>query len=346
MKCICCVLLVLASLGAAPVKRIVDSNGDSVAVVVPEQLGVQFRPQTETANLTASLEQLTDVVKLNIVAANAEAASAARATIRKFYPQGERPAVSVVVGATRHQMPLELDAVEATHLPQRGALLFISGQAEKGETPNEAGEKTLAGLAQTLDWLGSSPAEVVQARCFLNAMPARGDVAKAAQRAGLVPMSFVQWTSDLPVEIELIANGPVADAGAPAIEYLTPPGTTASPLFARVVRVNRGQFIFVSDLYAATPGDGEAQVLSIFKQLAAVLQQTNSDMQHLAKATYLVSDNDASKQLNVLRPKFYDPARPPAASKAMVPAVGMLDRSISVDMIAVSTTQPAAPATP
>lgn len=346
MKCMCCLMLVWVSLGAASVKRIADSNGDTLAVIVPAQLGVQFRSQIETADLTPHLEQMSDVVKLNLVAADAQAASAARETIRKFYPEGERPAVSLVLGATRRRMPLELDAIEATHPPRQRSLLFISGQAEKGETPVEAAEKTLAGLVRTLKWLGSSPADVVQARCFLNAMPARRDVADAAHEAGLVPMSFIHWKSNLPVEIELIANGPVSGAGAPAIEYLTPPGTTASPLFARVVRVNHGDLIFVGDLYAAKPGDGEAQVLSIFEQLKAVLQRTKSDLKHLAKATYLVSDNDASQQLNALRPKFYDPERPPAASKAMVPAVGMPDRSISLDMIAVPTTQPAEAARP
>jgi hypothetical protein len=59
------------------------------------------------------------------------------------------------------------------------------------------------------------------------------------------------------------------------------------------------------------------------------------------KATYYVSDDDASKQLNVIRPKFYDPQRPPAASKAIVPAVGVSERSITIDMIAVPATQPA-----
>jgi len=335
------------SLGATSLKRVTDANGDTLAVVVPAAWGVQFRSQTETDDLTPYLKQLREAVKLNVVAANAESASAVRAAIRKFYPPGARPAVSVVIGATRRNVPLEFDAVEATHHDddddaKRGPLLFISGQAEKGATPAEAATKTLASLGRTLKSLGGLPSHVVQARCFLNPMSSRWDVAEVALEAGLVPVSFVEWRSDLPVEIELVANGLRQPEGAPAIEYLTPPGSTASPLFARVVRVNRGDLIFIGDLHAEKAGTGEEQVMSIFAQLQDVLKKTNSDLRHLVKATYYVSDEDASKQLNVLRPKFYDPARPPAASKAMVPAVGVPDRSITIDMIAIPTTQPAA----
>jgi enamine deaminase RidA (YjgF/YER057c/UK114 family) len=341
MKWLCCLLLAVTSLGATALKRVTDENGDTLAVVVPAEWGVQFRSQIETADLTEYLKQLREPVKLNIVAAGAESASAARAAIREFYPAGSRPAVSVVIGATRRSMPIEFDAVEATNDGgRRGPLLFISGQAEKGATPAEAATKTLAGLAETLKFLGSLPSDVVQARCFLNPVSARAEVTRVAEEAGLVPVSFVEWRSDLPAEIELVANGVNGSDAAPAIEYLTPPGKMASPLFARVVRVNRGDLIFIGDLYAAEPGDGAAQVESIFAQLQDVLKQTGSDLRHLVKATYYVSDDDASKQLNAIRPKFYEPKRPPAASKAMVPSVGRRDRSISIDMIAVPTTQP------
>jgi type I restriction-modification system DNA methylase subunit len=48
-----------------------------------------------------------------------------------------------------------------------------------------------------------------------------------------------------------------------------------------------------------------------------------------------IIDNDASAKLNELRPKFYDPQRPPAASKAQVFGVGVANRSLTLDMIAV-----------
>ena len=42
-----------------------------------------------------------------------------------------------------------------------------------------------------------------------------------------------------------------------------------------------------------------------------------------------------ASKLNELRPKFYDPKRPPAASKAFVPGVGLAGPSLMIDMIAV-----------
>ena len=39
--------------------------------------------------------------------------------------------------------------------------------------------------------------------------------------------------------------------------------------------------------------------------------------------------------LNEIRPKYYDPKRPPAASKAMVKDVGSIKAGVSMDMIGV-----------
>ena len=52
------------------------------------------------------------------------------------------------------------------------------------------------------------------------------------------------------------------------------------------------------------------------------MEQTGSDWKHLAKATYYVTDDEVSKAHNAIRPKYYDPERPPAASKAMVSKTG------------------------
>jgi len=230
------------------------------------------------------------------------------------------------------------EATSAASGLRAGPRLYISGQAEKAATPAEAAAKTIESLVKTLEHFGSNKSAVVQAKCFLTPMGAAPDVmdefAKVFGKQKL-PLVFVEWKSDLPIEIELIAAAPPTAADAPAIEYLTPPGMKPSPVFARVVRINRGDVIYTAGLYAQKPGSGEEQVLSIFEQLQQILKETSGDLRHLAKATYYVSDDDASKQLNVLRPKFYDPLRPPAASKAMVPGVGMKDRSISIDMIGV-----------
>jgi enamine deaminase RidA (YjgF/YER057c/UK114 family) len=73
----------------------------------------------------------------------------------------------------------------------------------------------------------------------------------------------------------------------------------------------------------------------VFAKLERILQQSGSDLRHLVKATYYVSADAASTKLNELRPNYYDPARPPAASKAVVESVGHAGLGLSMDMIAV-----------
>ena len=108
-----------------------------------------------------------------------------------------------------------------------------------------------------------------------------------------------------------------------------------SPLFCRVVRVNRGPLIYTSGLYGPAAATGAEQVRAILDTLGGVISDAGGDFRHLVKATYYVADEDASRALNDLRPRYYDPSRPPAASKATVAGVGSEGRSITLDMIAV-----------
>lgn len=220
-----------------------------------------------------------------------------------------------------------------------GPRIYISGQAEKGTDLRDATTKTLLGLKATLQNLGCDLKDVVQVKSFLTPMSEMTQAEEAI--AGFFalkrtpPCVFVEWESSLPIEIELVvAARPIATSPEP-LEFVTPPGMTASPVFCRVVRVNDPRTIFVSGLYSRDAGDGAAQVNDVFAQLQEILKASGSDLRHLAKATYYVSDNDVSAKLNELRPKFYDPARPPAASKAQVFGVGMTGRSLTLDMIAV-----------
>ena len=129
-----------------------------------------------------------------------------------------------------------------------------------------------------------------------------------------------------------------SDSAPTDLDYINPPGLLLSKVFTRVVRVNRGGRVYCSTLYGDVKDShgkimvlpASAQVNSIFGQLRAVLKLCGSDFDHLVKATYYCSTPDASNQLNVLRPKYLDPDRPPAASKAMVSGVGLgiLNRAV------------------
>jgi enamine deaminase RidA (YjgF/YER057c/UK114 family) len=112
---------------------------------------------------------------------------------------------------------------------------------------------------------------------------------------------------------------------------------TSSPVFSRVAKINSDQMIYTSGMYSRMQSDAAGEVTDIFEQLGQVLKETGSDWKHLAKATYYCSNNDTSGKLNELRPKYYDPARPPAASKALVNGVGRAARGLTIDMIAVPT---------
>jgi enamine deaminase RidA (YjgF/YER057c/UK114 family) len=342
---------------AEPSVRYEKSGDATVASIVPTSVAMIhtaqiLSPDMDAAALLAGVKQIVSkaagdpdqLVKINVACATQEIADKARASLASAGAP-----VSFVVGALPHERQIGIDVVavmrrepfnenSASRVLPAGPRVYIAGQAEKGATPAEAAAKTIEGLLRTLEFVGAKKADVVQARCFLTPMSAASEVIKAFEKVfgeKKLPLVFVEWKSDLPIEVELIAAVPAAPADAPAIEFLTPPGMKASPLFARVVRINRGDVIYTAGLYAPALGSGEEQVLSVFNQLQDILTRANGDLKNLAKATYFVSDADASGKLNEIRPKFYDPQRPPAASKAMVNGVGMKERSITMDMIGV-----------
>ncbi len=337
---------------ASPPKYIANADGTTAAVIVEEELLIHG-PQIFPEDLESSLKKIPKnirPVKLNVVAVDQTAADEVRAIVRRAFPENA-PATSFVVGKlTKLGAKYGVDLIMAGHdgPPEFGAernlkpgpSVYVSGQAEKGATPAEAAKNTLASLMKTLDWLGCKPEDVVQCKSFLKPISAADEVRKefevAFGKGKVPPLVFVEWDSTLPIEIELIANAPKPkDANPPPIEYLTPPGMTASPVYCRVARINVPETIYLSGLYSEKPGTGAEEVESVFAQLRDTLKKSGSDLKHLAKATYYVSGDDSSKQLNVLRPKFYDPKRPPAASKATVAGVGMKNRTLTMDMIAV-----------
>jgi enamine deaminase RidA (YjgF/YER057c/UK114 family) len=309
---------------------------------------------------------LTDAVKLNFYVASNEAAAAVRKKLVQTYSGEQRPAVSFVVTKLPADDALvAVDAVAA--LPKstasevrrgplsailpKGVRIYVSGQAEPG-TLQEATKKTLESLSRTLKEYGRSDKDIVQLKCFVTPMESAGLVKEELARhfAGqrVPPVSYVEWKSSSPIEIELVAWGGPAEEKLPAdpIEYLTPTGFKASPLYCRVARIHGGGTIYFSDLFATPMTDAAAQVQQPFDQLKLLLEKTGSDFKHLAKATYYVTDDEVSKAHNEIRPKYYDPARPPAASKAVVMGTGTEGVRYVMDMIAVPSSRgtPASPA--
>jgi enamine deaminase RidA (YjgF/YER057c/UK114 family) len=305
--------------------------------------------------LASSRLSLGRVVRLNYYVTDAGMAKLINSAPAKLF-QGVRPAVSVTFTPLPHpDARIALDAVaiadlnaparmtgtqEAAMMP-RGSRLYISGQAEKADTLREATRKTLESLSATLKHCGRTDADIAQVKCFLQPMSAVADVRDEIDRyfgkGNVPPTCFVEWKSaSAPIEIELVAwGGPANNDAKDALEFITPPGMTASPVFSRVARINRGPTIFLRDIASPTTGSADEQLQSSFDALGKLLKDTDSDFKHLAKATYYVTDDEISKAHNAIRPKFYDPARPPAASKALVEATGHPGSRYVMDMIAV-----------
>jgi enamine deaminase RidA (YjgF/YER057c/UK114 family) len=302
--------------------------------------------------LTDSGSEFSRVLQLNVYLSRPGEMRALLEPLGKAFPAGERPTGSVVITPLPHPEALvAIDAVamaaagdkaavarqtDAATLPA-GSRIYVSGQAEPG-TLREATQKTLASLSATLRHLGRTDADVVRVKCFLQPMSSfrevRDEVAKHFGPKLASPVSYVEWKSNSPIEVELIAWGGPADViAAEPLEFITPPGMKASPLYSRVARINRGGTIFLSQLAVA-----DANVESSFQRLKLLLEKTGSDYKHLAKATYYVTDDEVSKVHNGVRPKYYDPERPPAASKAMVAGGGDKAR-YAMDLIAVPSSR-------
>lgn len=310
------------------------------------------------------------VVKLNLYVTSDDVAAEVRKSLPLHFKGDHQPAVSLVV--TRLPPAGAVVAADAvacrpgdspaivshatgfTSMPP-GTRIYVSGQAEQSESLAEATQKTLESLHNTLTSLGRSDDDIIQLKAFLQPMSDADEVRKRLAEffvgKPIPPLILVEWESSrtTPIEIELIAWGGEPHAGAPQLEFLTPPGMTASPIYCRVCRINDPRTIFLSGLYSSDttppiPGAvADAEVQSVFASLEHILKLADSDFKHLAKATYYVSTDSASASLNRLRPGFYDPMRPPAASKAVVESVGIPGLGLTIDMIAVPNLPDAQP---
>ena len=232
----------------------------------------------------------------------------------------------------------EPDCADAAVMPP-GGVVYLSGQPDKSPRV-KAAAKSLSALLDIVDQLKLERSQIVQLKVFVDSATAADEVLREVQRVFpsrlTPPVVFVQWIASAPVEIEMIVHRrPAGSQPAELVRYYTPPNVKPSPTFSRVAVVETDRQIYISGLSARAPGSGEEQVRDVFDQLRAILSATGSDLSHLAKATYYVSDDDASTMLNKLRPEFYDPKRPPAASKVMVHGVGKSNRTLTMDMIAI-----------
>ncbi len=179
---------------------------------------------------------------------------------------------------------------------------------------------------------------IVQLKAFLRPMSevetVRKEIARFFGDQPVPPVVYVEWKNSLPIEIELIAWAG-KDGSGEAVEYLTPPGLKPSPVYSRIARVNHGPVIYISGLHPHKASQPAEEIVGVFDHLGQVLTKAGSDFRHLVKATYYVLDAETTKKMGELRPRYYHPQRPPAASMAMVHGTGRPGRHLTLDMIAV-----------
>jgi enamine deaminase RidA (YjgF/YER057c/UK114 family) len=254
---------------------------------------------------------------------------------------GDRSVKGPAVSLDRCDAVYGNDDCADTAVMPRGGVAYLSGQPERGGLTASAVNRSLAVLLGRLEQLKLVPADVVQLKVFLSpassADAALCEVKRLFPNQLTPPVVFVEWIASAPVEIELIARLPVSGRAAEAVEHYDPPEVKPSPAFSRAALVRSQQQIYIAGLSARAAGDGETQARDVFAQLQSILTETGSDMSHLAKATYYVSDDDGSRGIDMLRREAYDPLRPPAASKVTVHAVGLPNRTLTIDMIAVGS---------
>jgi enamine deaminase RidA (YjgF/YER057c/UK114 family) len=340
-----------------------DAEGNLIGQGAVEKQIDQVIANLEAVLATAD-SGLDRLVRLHVCAQSPEVAQAFVAAVALRVEAPQRPAVSLVQSPLVHeQAMIAVDAVavsdrqgedvslmqcEATSTHEqcadvsvmpRGGVVYLSGQPDKSPLA-EATTKSLTTLLEVVDQLQLKRSQIAQMKVFIQPATAAedvlGEVKKVFNGQLVPPVVFVEWIASAPIEIEMVLHLPLSeDQPAEMLRFYTPPGVKPSPTFSKVAIADTEQQIFVSGLTSREAGDGTAQVRDVFGQLEQILSDSGSDFLHLAKATYYVSDDDASKQLNELRPEYYDPQRPPAASKATVHGVAQVDRTLSIDMIAV-----------
>jgi enamine deaminase RidA (YjgF/YER057c/UK114 family) len=322
------------------------------------------------ANLEAVLRDsgsgLDKLIRLNVYALSTATVNKFREHLSKRLDPSVRPAITSVLTPFSHRQTLvAVDTVagaadsgktvalkrcqaiagydgcaDAAVLPS-GGIAYLSGQPEEAGLTELPTTKSMTNLMKTLGHLNLSAQHVVQVKIFLNPVTSAEEVLREVQQFFpdqiTPPVVFVEWLASMPVEIEMIAQLPLADKPAERIGYYTPPEFRPSNTFSKVALMRAKHQIYISSLYAPVPSRGEPQANYLFQQLEEVLTKTGSDMRHLVKATYYVTDHDAARWIDRTRPKIFDPMRPPAASKVTVHGVGQAQRTMTIDMIAVGS---------
>jgi enamine deaminase RidA (YjgF/YER057c/UK114 family) len=222
-----------------------------------------------------------------------------------------------------------------------GGKVFVSGQSNPGPGLANTVKAVMPNLFKALEHVGVPRENIVQVKAFIKPFSdhaaAVAEVKASFGDSPVPPLVLLEWTTTQPAEIELIAAAPALTRPvANAAEYVSLPGMSTSPVFARVVTVAGGApLIFTAGIDGGQGGTAREQWKRVFDQLGTILWDGGSSFRHMVKATYYLHDDKARDQMGGIRGVYYDPARPPSASALDVPQMPRPGRLVMLDMIAV-----------
>lgn len=344
----------------------VDSEGKIVGKDSVEKQVEQVLDNLD-AVLKASGSSLGQLVRLNVYALAPPTVDCVREQLAGRLQPEVRPAITSVLTPMPHRDALvavdavaiaaekgdtvalerceavagDKDYADAAVLP-RGGIAYLSGVPAEAGLTQSAVDRSMAGLQKTLETFKLTPAHVVQLKVFLRPAHAADDVRRVLKKyfpdQMLPPVVFVEWLAPPPVEIELIAQLPLSDDAAPKLQHYNQPEVRPSKLFSRVALVRTERQIYTSSLFVPkATGRRLEEALAVFDQLESILAKTGSDLRHMAKGTYYVSDAGSASGMDRVRLWRYDHTCAPAASKCMVHGIAKEKRTMTLDMIAVGS---------
>ncbi|MGH8020864.1 MAG: hypothetical protein ACREIA_21785 [Opitutaceae bacterium] len=221
-----------------------------------------------------------------------------------------------------------------------GRKIFIAGRAEKGADMAEGAGKSLSSLIATLRHLELEPVHAAQVKAYFN--PGLGGWVMLEEQVRLAfgdhspAFSAVEWKSETPAEIEMLAYASEARTPGDPLVFLMPAGPARSARYSRMVDVAAGQsLIFTAGLHGARGDSPFRQMETIFGRLGGILAETGGSFRHLVKATYYQTDPESLRANKAYQDTYYDRRRPPAMSGAIAAGTGREGVTASFDWIGV-----------
>jgi enamine deaminase RidA (YjgF/YER057c/UK114 family) len=239
--------------------------------------------------------------------------------------------------------------LEATALSKKTqnphGVAFISGQGATGPIDvNSAdmlvaplAEKSVANLNTALAHVGLVAQDVLRVTCLSSSlddyMEVRKIVSTAYPAAALNVLQVQRAPTSHVVECEAVAR--LKKKAEPSVQFIQPPGLTASPNFTHVVLVSQPRIILSTTQLGFRQQDEDVRLA--FSRLASSLEAAGGSMKQVVFSNIYPISASIQQKVRNLRFEFYDKTRPPASTVLLFEGLPSLDASFGVDVVSLST---------